>query len=159
MRAVERAGFTFSLVAGSVGFLYLTLTLAPTARQVPLFVVVPLVVLLFLQLLRDVRSARSGGYEGSVPEKTTAWPRGPHETQAGTGPAAEMEPKPRRFVLPWVLGLPALAQLLGMVAGPGLFVLLYLRVRGEAPWRVALAGSVVTVLGLWLLLSVVLETI
>ena len=159
MKALERSGFTLSLLAGSIGLLCLTLALPPTARQVPLFVVVPLVVLLFLQLFRDLRGARSGGHDGSVPEKTTAWPRVSEETQAGVGPADEMEPKPRRFVLPWVLGLPALAQLLGMVAGPGLFALLFLRLRGRTAWRVALAGSILTMLGLWLLLGVILETI
>ena len=159
MKALERSGFTLSLLAGSIGLLCLTLALPPTARQVPLFVVVPLVVLLFLQLVRDLRRARFGRHDGSVPEKTTAWPRVSEETQAGVGPADEIEPKPRPFVLPWILGLPALAQLLGMVVGPGLFALLYLRLRGRTPWRVALAGSVLTVLGLWLLLGVVLETI
>jgi hypothetical protein len=159
MRAVGRARFTTSLLGASAVLLYLTLSLGPMARQVPLFVVVTLVGLLFFQLLQDLGRVFSRGPDSSASEETMDRPEASATRQARAGQVDEIEAKAQRFTLPWVLALPALAQLLGMLAGPGLFALLYLRVRAGARWRVALAGAVLTVLVLWVLFSVVLETV
>lgn len=130
------AGFTFFLLTTACGLLYLTLGLGPVARQVPLLVVVPLVGLLTLQLSRDLRLIRSSqpGQPTSVLKK------------AG-GP---------RFLLAWMLSLPVLVQILGIVWGCGLFALGYLRFQSREPWRLSLTAAALTTLAMWTLFSVIL---
>jgi hypothetical protein len=130
--------FTLSLLALACGMLYLTLGIGAVARQVPLLVVVPLVGLLALQLGRDLRTARS--FEPATPRT------GPKETGG------------RQSALAWILLLPVLSGLLGIVWGPGVFAFVYLRARSREPWRLALTGSALTSFAMWTLFSVILGT-
>jgi hypothetical protein len=141
-RFSARTVFTSCLLLAATVFAFLTLELSSTARRVPLLVLIPLLGLLFLELKRDFQGAPPAGTEtresGSQPEVVT--------------PATE-----RRTLL-WVLALPALVQLFGIVAGPGGFALLYFRVRGKEPWSFALAAAALTAAGLWVLFGLVLQT-
>jgi hypothetical protein len=141
-RFSARTVFTSCLLLAAIGFAFLTLDLSSTSRRVPLLVLIPLLGLLFLELKRDLQGVPSDGPEAGES-------RSPREVVT---PAAE-----RRTLL-WVLALPALVQLFGIVAGPGGFALLYFRVRGKEPWRFALAAAALTAAGLWVLFGLVLQT-
>ena len=148
MRSLPRpAAFTLCLLAGVLVLAYLTLDLSPTSRWVPLIVVVPLFCLILLELTRDVRgvNAEETGAEETGAEETDAEER---DARSGT----------ERGLLLWVLALPALVQALGIFVGPGLFALLYFRVKSKEPWGLALTVSALTGLGLWALFGLLLET-
>ncbi len=138
MRRLPRPpAFTLCLLAGVLVLAYLTLGLSPTSRWVPLVVVVPLLALVVLELKRDVRDA---------------------DTEETDAEETDVPPGSERSVLLWVLALPALVQTLGILVGPGLFALLYLRVKGKEPWVFALTVSALTGLGLWALFGQLLKT-
>jgi hypothetical protein len=132
--------FTLCLLAVVLVLAYLTLGLSLTSRRVPLLVVVPLIGLLLVELKRGV-----GGADAEEADAV-----GVEETATGAGS--------ERGVLLWVLALPALVQTLGIFAGPGLFVLLYSRLRSREPWVFALTVAALTTLGLWALFGLLLET-
>ena len=153
MRSLPRpAAFTLCLLAGVLVLAYLTLDLSPTSRWVPLIVVVPLFCLILLELTRDVRgvSAEETGAEETGAEETGAEETDAEERDARSGT--------ERGLLLWVLALPALVQALGIFVGPGLFALLYFRVKSKEPWGLALTVSALTGLGLWALFGLLLET-
>jgi uncharacterized membrane protein YfcA len=126
------AAFTLCLLGVVLVLALLTLRLSPTSRWVPLIVVVPLLALILLELTRDVRGADAEEADES----------------GGSG----------RGALLWALALPALVQILGISAGPGLFALLYLRLKSGEKWAVALAVGSLTSFGLWALFGLLLET-
>ena len=133
--------FTSCLLLAATIFAFLTLDLSSTARRVPLLVLIPLIGLLSLELKRDLRGT----------------PRGETGARGGESPPEVATPDTERRTLLWVLALPALVQLFGIVAGPGGFALLYFRVRGKESWRFALAAAALTAAGLWVLFGLVLE--
>jgi hypothetical protein len=143
MRRLSRPlAFTLCLLAGVLVLAYLTLRLSPTSRWVPLIVVVPLLALILLEFTRAVRGVDPEEADGERPE-------------AGD---ADLRLGSERGVLLWVLGFPALVQTLGIVAGPGVFALLYFRVKSGEGWLFALTVAAVTAFGLWALFGLLLET-
>jgi hypothetical protein len=142
MRLSRSVLFTLCLLAVVLILAYLTLGLSPTSRLVPLLVVVPLIGLLLVELKR--------GVGGADAEEAGAVEAGVEETDTGG--------RSERGVLLWVLALPALVQTLGILAGPGLFLLLYSRLRSREPWVFALTVAALTTLGLWGLFGLLLET-
>lgn len=118
---------TASLVAVVLWFTGTALTLSPEARTGPIVVAVPVALLLLALLRKDVR----------------AW--------SPTSDPADHQAAPSQPVL-WALALPALATAAGIVAGPVLFVVAWLRLRAGARLRNALAAGACSAVALWLLL-------
>jgi len=116
---------TTSLVAATLWFLGTALTLSDEARTGPILVAVPVVLLLLSLLYHDVRRP------SSLDEV--------HSTAAS---------RP----LVWALALPVLTTVAGMLAGPVLFIVAWLQLRGGARPAVALAAGAITGVALWLLL-------
>lgn len=124
--------FAATMSAMSLVLLVETLRLDPVARRIPLFVVVPLLILSLLQLVVPAPEA----------ERTSEPKSQPSSTQA----------------LLWVTSFPLALLLAGMHLGPALFVLLFLRVRGRESWFVSLTGAALAGLTVVLLFNVVLDT-
>jgi hypothetical protein len=114
-------------------FLVGTIRLTGEARIVPFSVLVPLIPLLGYSLWRNLRS------------------RPPGKPPASTAPASD------RWVLGWILALPALVTIAGLLAGSALFVTVWLRRRSGERWGTSIASGVATAAALWLLGATVLE--
>lgn len=124
-----RPAFSVALFGAAVLFLIRTLALAPPARRVPLVVAVPLVLLLAVETFRELRA---------------------HEPPGRDRPAAAR-------ALAWTLAFPLSMILLGMVLGPALYVLAYLRVRGEEGRRTAALGALGTAVAMAVVLGPLLH--
>jgi hypothetical protein len=94
--------------------LFVSFTLSPVSRGVPLAVAVPTLVLALATLVLDLRSPA------------------PPEKQAGSGEA--------RLML-WMLLLPAMAWSFGMLVALPAYTMVYLRVRSRESWRGALLAA------------------
>jgi len=139
MRA--RAALTAALLFASAGFLGLTLRFEAAARLVPLSVLTPLAVLLTIQLVRDVF-----GSHGSA-DSVARQPGPADHAEAGVVGRSGLE------ALGWIAGLGILTVVVGMIAGPSLFVLAWLRRRSRERWTVATAGGAATALAFWLIFA------
>ena len=124
---------TVSLIAVALLFLVGTTHLAGEARIVPMTVLVPLIPLLGYALWRDLRSGPSPA------------------PSAPTGAASD------RWVLAWILALPALVAVAGLIAGSSLFVTGWLRRRSGEEWGASIASGLATAGALWLLAATVLD--
>lgn len=133
-----RTGFTLALLALACAMLHLTLGMGAVARQIPLLVVAPLVVLLIAQAGRDVRAVL-------------------HPAAAGP-PSGRAEQQSRPSALAWILLVPVLVELLGIVWGPSVYVLLFLRAQSREAWPRAIAAAALSALGLWVLFAVIIGT-
>jgi hypothetical protein len=123
--------FAGSVSALSLILLIETLRLDPAARRIPLFVVVPLLILSLLQFV--VRAPQVDGK-----------------------PEPSGQPSPISALL-WVASLPLALLLLGMHLGPALFVLSFMRVRGRESWLVSLTGAGLAGLAVALLFNIFLD--
>jgi hypothetical protein len=146
-RSRERSIFTSVLLAWVAFFAYATLDLGPAARLVPLSVAVPTLGLLIFQLAVDLVPRLEQRYRkfdkvdllrveplrkkvpAAVSSETSSFPDGEI--------AAEGEW--RLFV--WILFLPVLIYLLGLLIALPLHVLLYLRVRSRESWTLSIATA------------------
>jgi hypothetical protein len=113
--------FTLTLFAFTVVLLVATRGLRPSAAVVPRAVGLPLVVLLGYHLIRETLARRR-----SSPAPVVAKP----ERESG-----------ELVAVPWLLLLPALATLLGFVAGPAIWVVVWLRIRARESLAIALAAG------------------
>lgn len=113
-------------------FTVVSMTLPTSARVGPLSVLVPLNLLCAWQLAVELRARRTSGSE---------------------------RPGLRRDLglLGWIVLLPVLVDLTGLLAGTALFVASWLKRRGGEDWRVTIAGGLVTALLMWLLTATVLQ--
>jgi hypothetical protein len=134
---IERTGEAVALTASMLGvallFLVGTMRLTGEARIVPISVLVPLIPLLGYSLWRNLRS------------------RPPGAPPPSTGPAGD------RWVLGWILALPALVTIAGLLVGSALFVTVWLRRRSGERWVTSIASGVATAAALGLLGATVLE--
>lgn len=130
----ERALLTAGLLGGVALFVASALRLSPVARLGPMTVGVPLLVLLGVELARDVAAARRSRLEVTGGE-------------AASRRALEV------VTFGWLGGLLGLTLLLGMAAGLSVYVLLSLRVRSKERLRLALALAG----GLWIVLRIGVE--
>jgi hypothetical protein len=121
-----RLSFTLVLLAFALLILVLTLMLGPTARLVPLRIAMPTVGLLVFQALRDVRREATADAT---------------ETQARPDDTSELA------VLLWVLALPALVYLGGLVIAAPIYAFVYLRWRSRLS-NVRAAGVAIVAWGL-----------
>ena len=146
--------FTAALLAGGLLFLVAGAGFAPGSRVIPVSVAVPLCALLTWQLVRDVR-ALSAASLAAIPVPHGSADPG---TAVGNGPASEHDPATAHeaVALGWLLGLAASLALTGFLAGPTIWVALYLRRRGDESWPAALAGGAAAAILIWLLLVRVL---
>jgi hypothetical protein len=129
--------FTALLLLITLVFLATSLDLRASAAVVPRVVGVPLALLLTYLLAKETRMLLR---------------------QRGAAVEARSQPKQHaelRAIL-WLLALPALATLLGFIAGPALFVFGWMRFRARDPLIAALGAGVVTGIAIWLLFSVLL---
>lgn len=129
----EAVALTASMLGVSLLFLLGTMRLTGEARIVPISVLAPLLPLLGYALWHSLKSPP---------------PRAPAASDGHTGD---------RWVLGWILTLPVLVTVAGLVAGSALFVTLWLRRRSGERWAVSIASGLATALALWLLGATVLE--
>lgn len=110
-----RRSFAVALLLASLYFLVHTMGLDSPARRVPSLVIVPLVLLLAVEAVRELRCKE------------------PPSAGARAG---------ARSALLWTMALPLLISLSGMIAGPALYVLAYLRLRArEQLWLSAVVAA------------------
>lgn len=135
-RLTADAAFTSFVLAVAVVLLIVTLRLGPSARLVPLIVMLPLTALLLYRLARDV-----AGSAGVAPNESAS----PGVTDERPSPRAE------RAMIAWLLALPLLATLPGFVGGSAAFVLAWTRFRaGERLWA-SLVAALATGTAVWLI--------
>lgn len=128
-RRGEAILLTALFMAGVGLAIWSSLGLSPVARLAPLVVAVPTLLLLGIELLRQI-------------------------SQASEPPAADDRTLRNRelALLPWLGVLAVSSYLLGMALGLPLFVLSYLRLRSSETWTTSIAVAT----GLWIALYGVL---
>jgi hypothetical protein len=153
---VSRAGgarwgtlFSLFLAMGAVAFAVATVSLSPTARLVPIFVLAPTIAFLLFELCLDL-----------APEATSALRRrmrGLSPRRSGASGASLEDPPPARRALLLPAGFVVGVLLLGLIWGPALVTFGYL--RGVERERVSRSLVVVAVLLVfsWLVFEVGLE--
>jgi hypothetical protein len=129
----ESIAVTASLLGAALLFLLGTMQLKGEARIVPISVLLPLIPLLGYALWRNLES---------LPPRAPA---------ASDGRTSDLR------VLGWILTLPALVTVAGLVAGSALFVTLWLRRRSGERWGTSVASGLATALALWLVGATVIE--
>lgn len=130
MKISAGTAFTAGLLAAGTLFLTLALGLGAGDRLIPLSVAAPLTALLLIQLIRELR-------RGEVVHT----------------------PRVERAAVGWIAGLAVLILLGGLLAGPALFVSLYLRRKAREGWFAVVASGVLTALALWLVVTRALGTV
>jgi len=139
MRIHAPTRFTAVLLAASLAFLVLSARLDAGVRIVPLSVAVPLSLLLLVQLIHEVRRA-----PGTVTDAAAG--------TEGLGAATDARAEPRAAVaaVRWIVVLALLIGLAGLIAGPALFVALYLRRKSGETWLAVSGGAAMTAFLFWL---------
>jgi hypothetical protein len=117
-----RAGFTLALLGVVVVMAAMTWPITSASYLIPAFILVPTAALLVYQLINDMRPAR--------PEKST-------------------DGLARAFA--WLLLMPVMLAVLGLVFGGGLYTLAYLRLGNNDRWTLALVCALAVASGLALL--------
>ncbi len=123
--------------------LYQTAHLGPVARLVPLTIAVPTLMLLVLQLLRDLSPAlgRLADQRGLRPVLTRPRARLTQRPSADlTGEAGSGSP---RQILAWMAILVALVYLVGLIVASPIFLMSYLRWVARTRWSRAVIVAVV----------------
>jgi hypothetical protein len=140
----RRACFTSLLLASAGVILYKTFGLGRVARMVPLAVVVPTLLLLALQLMMDLLPGLAQTY-GRLENKDLFGVQGLREKTGEPGEAAKDRPpqshKEGKALL-WLLTMPALIYLLGLLIALPLYTLLYLK-SGSEKWLTAIVIAAV----------------
>jgi hypothetical protein len=140
-RRAQEVTFTSILLLLVVWFLVETLRLGRIARMVPLAVVLPTLVLVVAQLIRDfvparMREAAAAPLYGiqwlRIVVTTTLFSRVTRARDAGP-PLASVA-----VMLAWLGAMLALIYLVGLIAAIPLFTLAYLRWHARERWRTAL---------------------
>jgi len=129
--------FAAALLLLTLVLLATTRGLPPSAAIVPRVVGVPLALLLGIVTVREIRSL--------VRARAASAPAGASFTRA------ELD------ALLWLLALPALATLLGFVAGPAVYVAGWARVRAGARAATAVTAGVATAAAIVMVFSVLLD--
>lgn len=115
--------FTMALLAVTLGLLFATRDLRPSAAVVPRLVAIPLAALLAYRAIREIIARRL-----RVRESPAAGEERPDELGA--------------FV--WLLALPAAATLLGFIVGPAVWVVAWMRFRARERRVVAIVAGAIT---------------
>lgn len=123
--------FTLVLAAVIAFLAWQTWWLGPDARRVPLVVVLTLAALVGGQLWRE----RRFGEDRSEPER-----------QAGGV-----------LAVAWAAALPVAIAIFGMLAGPPLYVVAFMRRHGREGWRPALLLAAAVGALVWILFAVLLQ--
>jgi hypothetical protein len=139
---MARIGFTLFLLAVTALLCYLTLDLGRIARLVPLWVVVPTLGLLLLQLIADVAPKEIKGHHHS----RAPWLLAMAGQKQGSGKGIQMkvgrQPSEahlagRNFI--WISWMVISIYLLGLLYAVPLYTLLYLKSRAGQGWRSSIA--------------------
>lgn len=128
--------FTLVLLGFTLVLLVLTRDLQPSAAVVPRAVGLPLAVLLGYRLVREILALRLVRVTQSVK---------PEGKRDETGAVL------------WLLALPALATLLGFVAGPAIWIVGWLRIRARESLPVALAAGAFSAIAILAVFAGLLE--
>jgi hypothetical protein len=146
---VERVLFTLVLLTGIAVLTHQMLELGPIARRVPLVVAVPTLVLLGIQLLLDLVDGgigRRAPREATELYKVVGVPEKTRSALAASPAGVSDKYQPARVELvtfAWLLLLPALILLLGVLVATPAFTLLYLRVGARERWLLSLGMAAV----------------
>jgi hypothetical protein len=139
MRSTWQAcGGTLVLTAAVALLLVYSLGLSRIAARIPQFALVAALLLLLMQCARQVRAARSSS--GSRRGEASA-------SSSALTPAAATA---------WLTGHALAVALLGVIMGPGLFSVAYLRYRSRETWPMSLAFGTVLTASLYAVLQLVL---
>jgi hypothetical protein len=134
-----RIGFTLFLLAVTALILYLTLGLGRIARLVPLWVVVPTLGLLLLQLIADVAPPRLNPRRPwllMAARQMEIGGTGIHTAVAGPQ-SNDVRLAGRNFI--WISWMVISIYLLGLFYALPLYALLYLKTRAGQGWRSSIA--------------------
>lgn len=134
-----RLWLTLILVVLSSIFFYESLSLSSVAGRIPLFVISTTLILLVIQLLIDLKlttksAATSHKMDESVMDEKVI-------DDAGTS-ERWLQRKRFGYSVFWIALLCGLVWLLGLVIGPCLFSLVWLRFSKHEPWIVSVTYSV-----------------
>ena len=126
-----------AMLLGVIGVLTASLPLGPVARRMPMAVAILTLVLLALELARNIRQSREGlaaesGHEATLSAGSSA---------KGDAPRMPSRQTTERVLFMWMGGLLVLVLLVGMAAGVPLFLLAYMRVHFRESWRASLLLS------------------
>ncbi len=144
-----RVGFTGALLAISSVLMVQSLLLSPNARLAPLWVVCPTLILLCVQLARDLRRTRPRrapilldfALRGR-PDTSGAGPDGSGTPSSGTQPRRELR------LIGWLAWLCSAVYMVGFLPAAVLFLLPFLRWEAKVGWG---ASSILTAVTLGLL--------
>lgn len=138
-----RMGFTLFLLAVTALLFLLTLDLGRIARLVPLWVVIPTLGLLLLQLIVDVAPSKPEGRHH--PRTPWLWMAARPTALGGTGihpavagPQSNVVQLPGRNFM-WIAWMAVSIWLVGLLYAVPLYALLYLRTRAGQGWRSSIA--------------------
>ena len=152
--------FTALLLLGSGILLTQTLWLNPPARMAPLWVLLPTVTLLLLQLSRDVRPCLFSRLP--VPHKPGALLGASlhleAEPERGTGRATPEKRQRRELrMMVWIAFLAGAIYLVGLLLAVTMFLVPYLRAEAGVGWRRSLLITAATVGVIYLVFGVLAE--
>ena len=140
---MARMGFTLFLLAVTALLLLLTLDLGRIARLVPLWVVIPTLGLLLLQLIVDVAPSKPEGRHH--PRTPWLWMAARQTALGGTGthpavagPQSNVVHLPGRNFM-WIAWMAVSIWLVGLLYAVPLYALLYLKTRAGQGWRSSIA--------------------
>ena len=140
---MARIGFTLFLLAVAALLFCLTLDLGRIARLVPLWVVIPTMGLLLLQLIVDIapkeakarHHPRADWLLGTV-RQTAIGDTGTHSAAAGPQ-SHDVHSVGRNFI--WIAWMVISIYLLGVLYAVPFYALLYLRMQARQGWRSSIA--------------------
>lgn len=123
-RSTARTGFTLALLGVVAALAAMTWPIESTSYLIPAFILLPTAVLLVIQLAGDLRAAAAG--------------RAPEDAVLPC----------RAFA--WLLLMPGLLTVAGLVFGGAIYTLAYLRLRNRDSWTLAAVSALAVGAGLTL---------
>lgn len=131
-------------------------TFTRSPRLLPLIVGVPTLVLLAVQILRDVRRMRAGDRSGGTASEQEADRYSANDT-SGDGPATAVAVATPVVGTLWVLLLVFIVWLFGFLLAIPLFIVLFMRYFGRETWRLSVLFAIGTFVVTYLFFVVVIE--
>lgn len=152
---MRRGGPALTAVVGlaACALLVDTLRLAPASRTAPLWVIVPTLALLVLEVARGLRSGGAGR-----PEPATRAASGPAPgASVGSGHGAPADARRVARLAGWWALLLGLVYVVGFMAAVPVYLAPYLRVEAGVSWSRALILTGVTSVFFWVTFGLLLR--
>ena len=141
-RFTESAGFALTLLGVLGVILYLTLSLNPVARVVPLAVVVPAIALVSIEILLELAPGLAKRYRFLERKDVFGVEqlRGNVRTESDSAIQARSAGR-EASVFAWIGSIPALIYIFGFLMAVPLFLFLYLRGRSKERWLLSITTA------------------